>query len=297
MRVSATQGYWHRKLIADALATFFNIKPAYGQVALQWLCEKQFGIEILRRPDLPPGTKGYHHSYRNGRPVIILPSQDAEFRVRATTLHELAEIIVETTKVLLPSSSFGVYDELPEAWFDSFAHAVLLPREWYRGLLLENGFNLPSLQERTSLSYAGIAIRVSQVCEPDIPIFALLAELGNSSSRTIQVSTWTKPWLAFAYKGRGSELFRVPRRNASVNAGSVVQTCALSRHSRDCLVLSETQSGPPREALVRVLTPRTNPAAGRVMIVGVPATESHLLRGKLAPDCGEARPISIAELW
>ena len=86
-------------------------------------------------------------------------------------------MVIDVLIELMPTCSFD-RGAMKDGWWDTFAHGALLPRDWFRQQLQETGFNLPMLQQRTTLSYAGITIRTGQVCEPDVPVFALLIE-GN----------------------------------------------------------------------------------------------------------------------
>lgn len=222
--------------------------------------------------------KGYHHAHSQfggGRRKIFLPQSASEYQTRTTIIHELGEIVEEEIEAIIGRS---VENKKSERWWDSFAHAVLLPEAWFHHKLLETEFDLVGLQKQTRLSYPGILIRTKDVCNVRYPLFTLLFEQSHASTsdslHLVRISATTWQWQQHTYDDQGTNLFRLPRQGGLTPLGPRARHFLIQKTPAVLHVTSEPSGF---ECVVRLLVPTTNPAAGRLVMIGMPISHSRRL--------------------
>ena len=138
---------------------------------------------------LPHNLRGYHEVFGNKR-NIYYKRNDAISGIENTILHEIREMIepifVEVCPGYEPLRTIAVHLAA-----NSFATAVLLPRDEFERKVYKTGFDVIALSEQYSKSCSQVLLRMGEVLRGKIFFYAALYEKAEDNEVGWRVTYWT----------------------------------------------------------------------------------------------------------
>lgn len=138
---------------------------------------------------LPQNLRGYHEVY-GGKRNIYYKKNDTVSGIENTILHEIREMIEPIFTEVCPG-----YEPLRTIAIhlaaNSFATAVLLPRDEFERRVYETGFDVIALSELYSKSCSQVLLRMGEVLRGKLFFYASLYEKGGSNEADWIVTYWT----------------------------------------------------------------------------------------------------------
>ena len=155
--------------------------------AIAWVC----GINLtsLEGDRLPANLRGYHEVF-NGRRSIYYRKNDSVSGIQNTILHEFREMMEPVLAELSPN-----YESLRTLALhraaNSFATAVLLPREDFAKGVRKTGFDVIALSKLYAKSCSQVLLRMGEVMHGRIFFYAALYEQVAGTESDWRVTYWT----------------------------------------------------------------------------------------------------------
>ena len=138
---------------------------------------------------LPQNLRGYHDVYDDKRNIYYIKN-DTMSGIENTILHEIREMIEPIFTEVCPG-----YEPLRTIAIhlaaNSFATAVLLPRDEFEKKVYETGFDVIALSELYSKSCSQVLLRMGEVLQGKLFFYAALYESDIGDQLDWQVTYWT----------------------------------------------------------------------------------------------------------
>jgi len=138
---------------------------------------------------LPQNLRGYHEVY-GGKRNIYYKKNDTVSGIENTILHEIREMIEPIFTEVCPG-----YEPLRTIAIhlaaNSFATAVLLPRDNFEKKMYETGFDVIALSELYSKSCSQVLLRMGEVLRGKLFFYAALYENDEDNELGWRVTYWT----------------------------------------------------------------------------------------------------------
>jgi hypothetical protein len=138
---------------------------------------------------LPRNLRGYHEVY-GGKRNIYYKSNDTVSGIENTILHEIREMIepifTEVCSGYEPLRTIAIHLAA-----NSFATAVLLPRDEFEKKVYETGFDVIALSEIYSKSCSQVLLRMGEVLRGKLFFYASLYEKDGGNEANWKVTYWT----------------------------------------------------------------------------------------------------------
>jgi hypothetical protein len=146
-------------------------------------------LSSLEGGKLPKNLRGYHDVFK-GKRNIYYREDDTISGIENTILHEFREMIepvfAESCPTYEPLRTIALHLAA-----NSFATAVLLPRNEFEQKVYETGFDVIALSGIYSKSCSQVLLRMGEVLHGRIFFYAALYEKGDSAESDWRVTYWT----------------------------------------------------------------------------------------------------------
>jgi hypothetical protein len=147
-------------------------------------------LNTLDSEKLPKNLRGYHEVY-GGKRNIYYKKNDTLSGIENTILHEIREMIepifTEVCPGYEPLRTIAVHLAA-----NSFATAVLLPKNGFEKRVYETGFDVIALSELYSKSCSQVLLRMGEVLRGKLFFYAALYENDGDNELNWRVTYWTR---------------------------------------------------------------------------------------------------------
>jgi len=146
-------------------------------------------VNSIDSEKLPQNLRGYHEVY-DGKRNIYYKKNDTVSGIENTILHEIREMIEPIFTEVCPG-----YEPLRTIAIhlaaNSFATAVLLPRDEFERKVYKTGFDVIALSELYSKSCSQVLLRMGEVLRGKLFFYAALYENDEDNELGWRVTYWT----------------------------------------------------------------------------------------------------------
>ncbi len=228
----------------------------------------------------PPSVVGVH--YHDGAGFVIETGRGRSHGERNISMvHEFGEILQSMINPELKQREQPSLDWGEREW-DQMAVELLEPEDRFRRDARNNGLDVIELAKR--LSYEATVVRLGEVFEQSVPLFAVHYRNDGDWERgrpdlnerwSVATVRWTNPWLKYGYDS-WREVLRIPRPKEALRAGGIV--AKVSQLGRAVLFHTvDEDAGRQIETDVLVRPKLYAGRPGAVFVVGVERQWGHLL--------------------
>jgi len=252
------------------------------------------GINLISLEDrkLPRNVRGYHDVFE-GKRNIYYRKGDTISGIENTILHEFREMIepvfTDTCPDYEPLRTIALHLAA-----NSFATAVLLPRDEFEEKIYETGFDVIALSSLYSKSCSQVLLRMGEVMHGRIFFYAALYEKDNSAESDWRVTYWTGSYNEDCPEANvygTDKLF--PRKGHQVMPGSPVAMVIKTgkTHLIEHITLSEDTED---SGLTAIAQPLALPGAksSKVALIVMLKSDGQ----KLKPQVERTKPLVIEKL-
>jgi len=248
------------------------------------------GISLtgLEGPTLPENLRGYHEVF-NGRKSIYYRENDTLSGIQNTILHEFREMMEPVLAQISPN-----YEPLRTLALhraaNSFATAVLLPRDQFEERVRKTGFDVMALSNLYSKSCSQVLLRMGEVMHGHVFFYAALYEQAAGTKPDWRVAYWTGSYNEDSPEANlhgAGRLF--PKKGHPVIPGSPVDMAIKTgrTHFVEHIALPGVSGD---DGLTAIAQPLAKP--GKVALVMMLRSDAH----KLEPQVERTKPVAINRL-